>query len=238
MRAYIFDTETTGTDPKVDKVIQSSAIEIDFDNNGQLVALGQKTAFFDHDCEAGAGALAIHGLTLDKIRSKDNCLDCKSCPVKSVSEDMVFMIGHNIKFDWEMVGRPAVRLIDTLKIVRWMHADWQDHNLGASAIQAAELLLGDKAQMIERVKSAHDAEFDVQLNFDVLRYICWKGNIGNLTALWINYDQTWRFPTKFAFGKYKGQPISVVKQDRGYAGWILREPDMDEDVKEAVRRQL
>lgn len=238
MKAYIYDTETTGLGEGA-KVIQQSAIEFGF-QDGQLWNYGQLTEYYDHGIESDFGALAVHGLDLASLRSKYNALAGDTFNLSHVAPEIKVMCGHNIRFDYEMVGSPpGMQLIDTLKICQYLFPDAGSHSLSAMALQAANDYLGDFPRMLEALKSAHDAAQDVLINFDVLRWLCGITKVESLDQLIFMYNNTWRYPVKFSFGKHKGRHISeVVKSDRGYAAWCMRQPDMDPDVLEVIKRNL
>jgi exodeoxyribonuclease X len=41
---------------------------------------------------------------------------------------------------------------------------------------------------------------------------------------------------KMTFGKHRGELITALPRD--YCDWLLRQPDMDEDIKYSVRESL
>lgn len=244
MKAYIFDSETTSKDPATALPIQASGIEVNIFNN--TVTMGeQRTCYYLQDEEASPGALAIHGITKKFIGEMDALGQDRVIPgadfgLGQTCPDIRYMIGHNIGYDWEVAGKPSdVLQICTLKIIRWMHPDWEGHSLGEAYIRTAQSYFLDFDAAVEDVKHAHDAHYDVRLNFRVLQYIVGTLGIESIEDLWLKYNRTYKYPVVFPMGKHKGEKISdVVKTDRGYFAWLLRQADMDEDLKEACRRVL
>lgn len=236
MTYHIYDTETTGLGDD-SKVIQQSALEIDFLENGDLVINDHRTEYYEHEVESTYGALAIHGLTRDKVLTL-NPLPGDQFTTDHVAPDMTHMIGHNIGFDYEKVGSPAgIVLLDTLKMCRYLWPD-SEHSLGAMAIQAS-VHFGDFAATVEEVKRAHDAHFDVLLNYKVLKYICAFHGITSWDSLIFAYNSKWKYPIKFSFGKHKGRRIAdAIREDRGYASWCLKNINDDPELLEVIRRCL
>lgn len=238
MKAYIFDTETTTGDPVKAFPIQVSALEVFFES-GFLKQGEHRTEYYDHEIESEYGALAVHGLSLETIRQLPGVLPGNQFTVEATAPGMEVMIGHNIGFDHKVCNAPDVKLIDTLKICRYLWPTAESHTLGAMAIMAADQYLGNKQGMIYEVGNAHNAHFDVLINFAVLKWICGSQGILSMTQLWEIYNAEWRYPKIFSFGKHKGKHIkTAIAGDRGYASWCLRQTDMDPDVLEVIRRAL
>ena len=108
-KVIVFDTETTGITEPV--LIEAAGIII----NGSPFAEQKET--FNNRYNPGKpisfGAMATH-----------NILDCdlENCPKAKefkLPEDTAYLVGHNIDFDWEVIGKPDIRLIDTLPMARY-----------------------------------------------------------------------------------------------------------------------
>lgn len=239
MKAYIFDLETTDSNPEIALPIQASSIEVDIFNRAVQVG-PQRTTFYLQNEESSPGALAVHGLTRSYIKNLENVIPGQDFGLGQTCPDIRYMIGHNIKYDWEVSGKhPDVLQICTLKIIRFMHPDWTGHSLGETYIRVSKLWFGYGDECVADVKQAHDAEFDVRLNLRVLQYIVGALQIDSMEDLYRKYNTIYKFPVVFPMGKHKGERISeVAKTDRGYFAWILKQPDMDEDLKESCRRAL
>lgn len=238
MKAYIFDCETTGKDPQTALPIQASAIEVAI--MGGTVNQGpQRTVYYEQTRESDYGALATHGISLNEIANMDAVIPGADFSLGQTAPDIKYMIGHNIEYDWQVCGSSLdVVKICTLKIMRWLHPDWE-HSLGACYLRIMDSYFGDLQLGLQKVRGAHNAEDDVRLNFTVLQYICATQKIDSVETLWAKYNQTWRYPVCFPMGKHKGRLISeVVKEDRGYFAWVLKQADMDPDLQEACRRVL
>jgi len=126
MREIVFDTETTGIDPRSgDRMVEIGCIEL-----VNRVPTGRTFhAYFNPDCAMPLEAERIHGLTdaflADKRRFHEHALELidflEDCP----------LVAHNAQFDFGFLnhefglcGHPAVdhgRMIDTLVLARRRH---------------------------------------------------------------------------------------------------------------------
>jgi len=126
MREIVFDTETTGIDPRTgDRMVEIGCIELI-----NRVPTGRTFhAYFNPDCAMPLEAERIHGLTdtflADKKRFQEHALELidflGDCP----------LVAHNAQFDFGFLnfelgfcGHPEVdhaRMIDTLALARRRH---------------------------------------------------------------------------------------------------------------------
>ena len=123
LKSYIaFDLETTGLSPQEHEIIESGALKV---REGKVV---DRFMEFVHP---------------NKPITNDMVEGARSCPevihdFLSFCEDDV-LIGHNVMFDYSFVKCSAVREgltfekmgIDTLKIARKVHKDFESKSLGA-----------------------------------------------------------------------------------------------------------
>lgn len=225
MYAHIFDTETTGfTEPQV---IQAASQLIKTDGTyGPLF-----TKFYRNTKQIELGAMATHHIVSSDLQCYEPW-DNSEFP-SYVSDG--YMIGHNVDYDWEVVGKPEIKRICTLAMARTFWPTLDSHSQSALMYYT----YGEEARPM--VLGAHKAEQDV-----------W-----NLTQLWgklflpeilrrlgplTSWEQVWalsedcRIPRIMTFGKYKGQSINDV--DRGYIQWYLRQPDQDPYLVTAFTRVL
>ena len=126
MREIIFDTETTGLDPRTgDRMVEIGCIEM-----VNRVATGETFhAYFNPERDMPAGAEAVHGLTeiflSDKPRFHERAEDLLAFVGDSP------LVAHNAGFDFGFLnhelancGREAVcksRMIDTVALARVRH---------------------------------------------------------------------------------------------------------------------
>ena len=125
MRKIVVDTETTGLDPKQGhRIIELAAIELD----GRKVSLRNFHRYLNPEREIDAGAVAIHGLTYERLQNEPKFSDIVAGFLEFI-EDAELVI-HNAPFDigflnheLELLGLPPLQntVTDTLKVAREMH---------------------------------------------------------------------------------------------------------------------
>lgn len=221
--AYIFDTETTG---KVDsQPIEAAWLRL-------VAGAEDKPAHYDERVMP----VKLYGVTNDYIERfkptkpiefgalathhilESDLVDC--CPYTELKlpEDAQYLIGHNIDFDWEVIGKPDIKRIDTLALAR---AYWRD-DLGHSQSACAYRLNLDYAH--RATQNAHNALADVNICLQILDHICDQWNIRSFEELH-QLSQKALIPTVMTFGKHKGLPMAEVPAD--YKQWYRRQADTD-----------
>lgn len=216
--AIIIDTETSDTD-------EPDVLELAFapgDCGG--ITGGAQSFRFKPAKPIAWGALATHHILPE---------DLEGCEPSATALGRVpqaqYWIGHNVDFDWKVLGRPQVFRICTLAMCRSIWPKCDSHTLVAMTY----FLEGANAATREKVQGAHGAASDIGLCADILARIARDEGITTLRDLW-GFSEECRIPKIMSFGKFKGEPISAV--DRGWANWYQRQPDTDEYLIEALRR--
>lgn len=145
-----------------------------------------------------------------------------------------YWIGHNVDFDWTLLGGPPVKRICTLALSRSLYPQLDSHSLSAMTY----FIQGANRHTRDKLRNAHSALADCFLCLDLFNHL--RGVLGittldptGLEKLWLASEEA-RIPKIMTFGKFKDMPISAV--DRGYANWYRRQSDPDPYVLEAFRR--
>jgi DNA polymerase-3 subunit epsilon len=126
MREVIFDTETTGLDPKTgDRMVEIGCVEM----IGRVETGNTYHAYYNPQRDMPAAAEAVHGLSADFLSTKPLFAD-------SADELLAFLgdaplVAHNAGFDFgflnaelEAIGREPIsmeRMVDTVAIARKKH---------------------------------------------------------------------------------------------------------------------
>lgn len=126
MREIVFDTETTGLDPKTgDRMVEIGCVEM----VGRVPTGESYHAYYNPERDMPQAAEAVHGLSISFLESKPKFSE-------TVDELMEFLgdaplVAHNAGFDFgflnaelERIGREKVsmdRMIDTVAIARKKH---------------------------------------------------------------------------------------------------------------------
>lgn len=229
MKALILDTETTGHDeaPECIELAYASAKA-----PGGYIGMEEVFRFrFKPSKPILLEALAVHHILPEELE------DCPPSSAAKVPEGCEYLIGHNIDYDWKVLGSPeGVKRICTLAIARAAFPTLTSHNVGVLAYLFAE----DKARARDKLKDRHSAGVDVFLTACILSNLILhytrKGmQFFDWEQLWL-FSEECRVPKVWAFGKYRGQPVRGT--DPGYLRWCLRQPDMDPYVKIACEKEL
>ena len=126
MREIIFDTETTGLDPKSgDRVVEIGCIEmVNRCPTGETFH-----AYFHPDRDMPAAAEAVHGLSITFLSDKPRFGERAHELLEFLGDSM--LVAHNAGFDFgfvnselEMCGLPPLgreRMIDTVQLARVRH---------------------------------------------------------------------------------------------------------------------
>jgi len=237
-RVFIADTETTGTDPAVDQVVELAMMELPDTPalflKAQLEDLEMTHKLYSHTAPMKLGALAAHGITPDMLDGK---------PVFDREKDPGlggYMIGHNVDFDAEFMDNQGCKRICTLAIARAMWPEIDSHTQGAVLHHVARLANKGDAWARDLNKGAHRADADVMNCARILKFMIFviardhelKGGIS-----WediYQYSLDCKVPKVMSFGKFKGMPIADVEQS--WAEWYAGTDTADKWVLMALQR--
>ncbi|MGB9674935.1 MAG: putative quorum-sensing-regulated virulence factor, partial [Nanopusillaceae archaeon] len=203
----IFDTETTDLEDPV--LIEASGIYI----TGNPLKDEQKD-YFTERYNPGK-PITIEAMSKHHIIDSD-LINCKPYTDFKLDPNVKYLIGHNIDFDWKVIGCPDVKRIDTLAISRYLWPDLQVHTL----VGLIYFINDDKKKARELVKNAHSSLADCWMVLDLLKVIIKlnKDKIKNWEDLY-QFSEKCRIPNVMPFGKYKGELISEIPND--YKIWLL-----------------
>lgn len=219
MYAYIFDTETTGTDTA--DIIEAAWLKVDQPTSLAIVEQFEQRYRPTHPISLGA--LAVHHIYDEEL------VDCPPCSQFSLPTDAQYLIGHNVDYDWERCGKPEIKRICTLALSRRLLPALDSHS------QSALMYYFFRPHARERLKNAHSALIDVE-NCRYLLQALLKlvpEPINDWEQLWLLSEQA-RLPQHMPFGKHKGVPITELPLD--YQDWVLRQKDLDPYVKLAIQK--
>lgn len=223
MTAYIFDSETTG-------LVAPQLVEAAWLKIGSIVGLPITDHFLQRykpEKTIELGALATSHILDEELA------DCQPHDSFSMPEDTQYIIGHNVDYDWRVIGEPNVKRICTkaLSSMLWPLAD--------SHTQSAMIYLHFRNEASGLLRNAHAALDDVKNCRKLLGVIIdtladRRGSaIESWEDLWAISEDA-RIPTIIGFGKHKGMPIADLPGD--YRSWLLKQNDLDPFVRKALLR--
>ncbi len=228
-KILIIDTETTGFAEPVEPIevawVQLDAGPMASDLDLSLDLTGKFVQRYQPSQPISFGAMATHHIT------EDDLVGCPPSTDFALPEETAFLIGHNIDFDWNVIGKPDVPRICTLALSRRLWPDEMGHSLGAMMYR----LLDEKKEARDLLKDAHSAYQDVLLTRLLLKHILQKmPKVRTWERLWEASERA-RIPVTMPFGKHKGTAIADLPAD--YCDWLLKQTDMDPYVLMAVRKR-
>lgn len=203
--AYILDTETTGNDASTAQAIEVAHISLDGEINYDERFKPSVPFMF--------GAMATHNII------EQDLMYCKPVGSYKLPSDCEYMIGHNIDFDWEVIGKPDVKRIDTLSLSRVIWPDDDSHT------QLACLYRIDPVYAQSVARDAHGAAADIQMTKVLFEHMQSVLGTEDLEVIHGLIDLA-KVPTNYPIGKYRGQKI-VGHADKGYVEWFKKQPGVD-----------
>ena len=214
-KAIIFDTETTGKNEA--KMIEAAWIQLDSINPFST------SASFNQRYNPGKpielGALATHHILDEEL------IDCPSPESFELPQGLEYLIGHNIDYDWNIIGQPNIKRICTLALSRKIWPTLDSHT------QSALFYFLSRPNAREVLKNAHSALADVKICAVILESVCKTLNISNIDDLYTASEAA-RIPSHMTFGKHKGASITDIPRD--YKTWLLNQDNLDAYLKKAL----
>ena len=214
-KAVIFDTETTGRKDPI--IIEGAWLELKSVDPFKLgLSFCQR---YNPGKPIELGALATHHIYDEEL------IQCPPAKSFSLPNDVEYIIGHNIDYDWNVIDQPNIRRICTLALARkvWNSID--------AYSQSALLYFIDRDNARDILKKAHSAETDVRICATILEKICFELDVSSFEHLW-ELSEDARTPTVMPFGKHKGTLITDIPID--YKKWLLSQDNIDPYLKDAL----
>jgi len=222
----IFDTETTGLIEPIEP-IEVGFLVIDFPS---YKIKNEHCNRLRPSKDIEFGAMATSHILPEDIR---DCLPSdvwvwdENKPLRVFGEQVDYIIGHNIDYDWKVIGKPNVKRICTQALARYLIPNIDSYSQSALLYY----FLGSKARPM--LKNAHNALCDVKNCLTLLKFLL--ANRPQITTIEELYalSEIARIPTKISFGKYKGTALKDIPKD--YIQWLRKQPDLDPYLLIALR---
>ena len=196
--ALVIDTETDqGRDPRP---IQVATIN---------VASGfEWMKYFNSGRSISPIVIRVHGITDDDVAGLER-FDLAQFELPK------YLIGHNVRFDWRVIGSPSAKLICTVRLARVAFPEWS----GYSQSKCIEQLLG-KSEARKMTIAAHDALGDARMCYLLYQACCERLEVAPTNFAAAHAIANKANPlSKMPFGKYKGKLIKDVPIN--YVKWML-----------------
>ena len=218
MKIAVIDTETT--DANEPELIEVAALMVSNDPC-KLKKISEYEERFKPSKPISIGAMAVHHIM------DEDLTECKPSAAFVFPGGVDFIVGHNIDFDWEVVGSPDVKRICTLALSRDLWPELDTHNLSALLYHFERGIARNK------LKDAHSAKADCLVCMDILWHIIKATGITTWPELWAVSEKA-RVPKRMPMGKHKGVLMAEVPQD--YKDWFMRQQDVDQYLMQALRQ--
>ncbi|WP_455923314.1 3'-5' exonuclease [Pseudomonas putida] len=223
MTAYIFDSETTGFNQP--QLVEAAWLQLA--SVAEPVATGTFLQRYKPAKAIELGALATSHILDEELEG------CPAHDTFVLPGDTAYLIGHNVDYDWGVIGRPDLKRICTAALSRRLWPDADTHT------QSAMIYLHYRSEAAALLRNAHAALDDVKncrlLLVKILDALA--EDLGRPVSSW---DELWeiledaRVPTIIRFGKHAGSAIKDIPAS--YKSWLLGQADIDPYLRVALSR--
>lgn len=217
----VLDTETTGLDPEVDRVVEIAAIEVEeIDHNVWRIGDGHSSLVNPHR-EISFEAMGIHHIQNEHVADAPELEDAIARVLVSPVD---IIAGHNCRFDRDML--PTLRDKRWLDTYRCSMHIWPD----APNFKNGTLFywLGCAE---DRAPQSHSALFDAHMTACILIKLLDERSVDDLLLL----STKACLLKKVGFGKYFGKLWEEVPTD--YLDWGKNQ-EFDPDVKFTIKSEI
>ncbi len=231
-KTLILDTETTGFIEPIEP-IEIAYLDIDYPS---LIAKHSYCERLKPSKPIEYGAMATsHILESELIDCKPSSkyMYAKGEPLHLYLPEefkVDYLIGHNIDYDWKVIGSPDVKRICTKALASYLVPDLDSYS------QSALLYYFMEEEARPRLKEAHNALCDVYNCLLLLRFLLALADAADYSTKTIEdlhqLSEIARVPTKVTFGKFRGQPYTAL--DQGYVNWWLTKSDTPPDFYQKI----
>ncbi len=213
----LLDTETTGL---IEPIIPWEIAWISLNPDYQISLFYHE--YFNPEKQIELGALATSFTWNDDL---ENYPPASSFVFPS---DVSYIIGHNIDYDWKVLGSPDVKRICTKALASKYFPDLDSYSQSALICY----LYGKSAKKM--LKEAHTAVQDVQNCHLLLHAILDKleNKIPTFEELWLLSEDA-RIPSRCALGEHRGKLWKDVPES--YRNWMLKQSFVDSYAKQAIK---
>ncbi|HBZ18828.1 MAG TPA: DNA polymerase III subunit epsilon, partial [Betaproteobacteria bacterium] len=180
----IFDTEATG----IKEPILIEAAWVELESFAPFAFTNPFVQRYNPEKPISLGALATHHIMDEEL------VDCPLAASFTLPKHVDYIIGHNVDFDWGVIGKPEVKRICTLSLARKLWPNLDSHN------QSALLYYLERSTAREQLRNAHSALIDVGICAAILNHICQELGIKTVEALYAESEKA-RIPITMPFGK-------------------------------------
>lgn len=228
----ILDFETSGIDPATARVVEVATVDVLVTEpppgepaEKVIIRRGESWSTFVNPgmpipCEASA----VHDITDDMV------VDAPAFDADMAAHitrgPPAALCAHNRKFDMAFFKPPGIPFLCTYKIALWL---WPDSPVHTNACLRYFL----KLKFAEDLGPRHRALGDATVTAAILRKAFLAGATFEQMAA---VSEQPAFLPRFTFGKHAMKPVAEI--EAGYLEWVLKQKDMDDDVRFTAFEEL
>ncbi len=212
-RPIFYDTETTGTRPTQDKIIELAAYD----------PVLQKTfsQLINPCCSIPEEAIKIHHITQDMVKDQPTFAEAIPSFLQFCEGEVVLIAHNNDAFDLPFlqteflaanIPMPSWIFFDSLKWARKYRSDLPRHTL--------QFLR--EAYHIEE-NGSHRALNDVKILCQVFQHMIDDLSLETVISLLVKEDSIIKMP----FGKYQGMAVTDIPKN--YLDWLMKSGALDKN---------
>ncbi len=218
------DCESTGLDPKLDRIIEVAAVKFDLKKIHESYE-----SLIDPECVIPDTSIEIHHITQEMVQGKPVIKDILKDLLKFIGRGII--VGHGVGFDIDLIATAAERaqipctlrnnrILDTLRMARLY---------GDSPTNSLEQL---RKHFNIDMEGAHRAMNDVIVNIEVFRYLAKRYK--TVKQLFDVLSKPVMMKT-MPLGPHKGRLMSDVPLQ--YLLWAGNK-DFDQDLLYSIRSEI
>lgn len=218
------DCETTGLDPKADRIIEVAVACFD------AFAVYEDMEFLiDPECEIPQASIDIHHITQDMVTGKPKIQEVLPDLLRLIGNHII--VGHGVGFDIALLANAAERFSIPCRILnnRYLDTLRMARLYGESPVNSLEQL---RKHFNVPLEGAHRAMSDVIVNREVFLH---------LAKRYKTTEQIFEVLSRpimmanMPFGKHKGRPLKEIPLQ--YLQWMANK-DFDGDLLFSIRSEL
>jgi exodeoxyribonuclease X len=222
-----YDAETTGLDPRLDRVCEVAVVDVKFDLETGAFERGEMwSSLINPERPISVEAMGVHDITEEMVAGKPKIADLLD-RLKAGPPDAY--CAHNSRFDASFFCPAGIAWFDTYRLALWLWPEAPSFKLNALRY-FLRLKLAPPPEVTQR---AHSAAWDAYLCAAVLRRCCMEG------ATWEDMLAVSSEPAvlpKLLFGEHAMKPIAEVPDS--YLQWILKKGGFEQDVLHTAMVEL
>ena len=215
----VIDFETTGVEPPA-QVCEVGICDYDVDAG----SISTPRDWLCGVADMPPDVRAIHHISLADCQGSDAFDEATLYPGANC------IAAHNAEFECKFIN-PTLPVICTYKSALRVWPDAPSHSNGALRYWLEDQ--GIIAPNHEMTQPAHRAGPDAYVTAHILHALFKAGRTGRDMVAWTKEP---KMMPRCPIGKFKGKPWQEV--DAGFLGWMLRQADMDKDLKWNAQREI